>query len=58
VGIREDGHVEVLEGLKDNERVVTTGAFGLGDGTKIKIVQGEEKKDGAAEKTETKKDEK
>jgi len=41
VGIREDGHVEILEGLKDSERVVTTGAFGLGDGTKIKIVQGE-----------------
>jgi HlyD family secretion protein len=47
VGIREDGEVEILEGLKDNERVVITGAFGLGDGTKIKIVQSEEKKDGA-----------
>jgi multidrug efflux pump subunit AcrA (membrane-fusion protein) len=41
LGIREDGHAEIVEGLKDNERVVTTGAFGLGDGTKIKIVQGE-----------------
>ena len=41
VGIREEGHVEIIEGLKDNERVVTTGAFGLGDGTKIKIIQGE-----------------
>ncbi|MFS8084195.1 MAG: efflux RND transporter periplasmic adaptor subunit [Acidobacteriota bacterium] len=38
VGIREGEHVEILEGLKDNERVVTTGAFGLGAGTKIKIV--------------------
>lgn len=46
VGIREDGHVEIVAGLKDDERVVTTGAFGLGDGTKIKIVQGEEKKGG------------
>lgn len=41
VGIRETGHAEILEGLKDNERVVTTGAFGLGDGTKIKIVPGD-----------------
>lgn len=41
LGIREDGNVEIVEGLKDNERVVTTGAFGLGDGTKIKVVQGE-----------------
>lgn len=58
VGIREDGHAEILKGLKDNERVVTTGAFGLGDGTKIKIVQGEEKKDGAGEKSGEKPDQK
>ena len=58
VGIREGGHVEILEGLKDNERVVTTGAFGLGNGTKIKIVQGEEKKEGAGEKTGEKSDKK
>jgi multidrug efflux pump subunit AcrA (membrane-fusion protein) len=53
VGIRDEGHAEILEGLKDNDRVVTTGAFGLGDGTKIKIVQGEEKKDGADKTPET-----
>jgi HlyD family secretion protein len=45
VGIRDNGRAEITEGLKDNERVVTQGAFGLGDGTKIKIVQGEDKKD-------------
>jgi HlyD family secretion protein len=58
VGIREDGHVEIIEGLKDSERVVTTGAFGLGDGTKIKIVQSEEKTDGAGEKSGEKSDKK
>ena len=49
VGIRDGNRVEITEGLEENERVVTQGAYGLGDGTKIKIVQGEEKKD-ASEK--------
>jgi multidrug efflux pump subunit AcrA (membrane-fusion protein) len=39
VGIRDAGRAEITEGLKDNERVVTTGAFGLGDKSKIKIVE-------------------
>ncbi|MFN2598949.1 MAG: efflux RND transporter periplasmic adaptor subunit [Pyrinomonadaceae bacterium] len=39
VGIRDAGRAEITDGLKDDERVVTTGAFGLGDGTKIKIVE-------------------
>jgi membrane fusion protein (multidrug efflux system)/multidrug efflux system membrane fusion protein len=38
VGIREDKRAEITDGLKEGERVVSTGAFGLGDGTKIKIV--------------------
>ena len=37
VGIRDGDRVEITDGLKDNERVVTQGAYGLGDGTKIKI---------------------
>jgi HlyD family secretion protein len=49
VGIREGGRVEITEGLKDNEHVVTQGAYGLGDGTKIKIVPGEEKKENGKE---------
>lgn len=52
VGIRDEGRAEILEGLKDNDRVVTTGAFGLGDGTKIKIIPGEEKKEGSDKKDE------
>lgn len=43
VGIRGDKRAEITEGLKEGERVVTTGAFGLGDGTKIKISQGKDK---------------
>jgi multidrug efflux pump subunit AcrA (membrane-fusion protein) len=53
VGIRDSGHAEITEGLKDNEPVVTTGAFGLGDGTKIKVVQPEEKKEEKEEKKES-----
>jgi HlyD family secretion protein len=39
VGIRDGGRVEITDGLKDTESVVKTGAFGLGDGTKIKIME-------------------
>jgi len=39
VGIRDNGHAEIAEGLKEAERVVTTGAFGLSDGAKIKILE-------------------
>lgn len=46
VGVRDGDRIEITEGLKDNEKVVTQGAYGLGDGTRIKIVQGEEKKAG------------
>lgn len=56
VGIRDGEQIEITEGLKDNEKVVTQGAYGLGDGTKIKIVQGE-KKEGGGE-TSNQKDEK
>lgn len=39
VGIRDGGRAEIADGLKDDERVVTTGAFGLDDKSKIKIVE-------------------
>ena len=56
VGIRDGDRVEVTEGLKDNERVVTQGAYGLGDGTKIKIVEGEVKKEGADKSSDSDKE--
>lgn len=36
IGIRDGGFAEITDGLKENERVVTTGAFGLSDGAKIR----------------------
>lgn len=39
VGIRDAGRAEITEGLKEDERVVTTGAFGLADKSKIKITE-------------------
>ncbi len=45
-GIRDAARVEITSNLKDSETVVTTGAFGLGDGAKIKEIE----KTDAAEK--------
>ncbi|HXY03538.1 MAG TPA: efflux RND transporter periplasmic adaptor subunit [Terriglobales bacterium] len=38
-GIRESDEVQIVEGLKAGERVVTSGAYGLPDNTKITIEQ-------------------
>ncbi|HYY42298.1 MAG TPA: efflux RND transporter periplasmic adaptor subunit, partial [Pyrinomonadaceae bacterium] len=57
VGIRDGGRAEIAAGLKDDEQIVTTGAFGLSDGAQIKIVsatetdEGKEGKAGAATET-------
>lgn len=37
-GIEDNGMVQILSGLKSGEQVVTTGAYALDDGTKVKIV--------------------
>ncbi|HWG38669.1 MAG TPA: efflux RND transporter periplasmic adaptor subunit [Terriglobales bacterium] len=36
-GVRADGRVQILSGLQAGQRVVTQGAYGLADGTQIKI---------------------
>jgi HlyD family secretion protein len=36
-GIREDDEVQIVSGLKAGERIVTEGAYGLPDGTKVKF---------------------
>ena len=36
-GIRQGDHVQITKGLSGNEKVITTGAYGLPDGTKIRI---------------------
>jgi multidrug efflux pump subunit AcrA (membrane-fusion protein) len=45
VGIREGGRAEITRGLREDERVVTAGAFGLEDGSKIKIAEPAEEGD-------------
>jgi len=37
LGIRQDDDVQILEGVNETDKVVSTGAYGLPDNTKIKI---------------------
>ena len=37
LGIRQDDYVQILEGVGAGDKVVTTGAYGLPDNTKIKV---------------------
>lgn len=39
-GIHANGEVEIMSGLHAGQRVVTTGAFGLPDGTKVRVTAG------------------
>ncbi len=51
VGVREGDDVQILDGVKEGDRVITQGALGLDDKAKIKVGSGEDKPDnGAAEK--------
>jgi HlyD family secretion protein len=38
-GIREDDEVQILSGLQAGQRVVTQGAYGLPDGTKVTVAE-------------------
>src|SRR6267378_3121518 len=51
-GIRQGDQVQILEGLAEGERVITSGAYGLPDNTKIRIEPAPE-----SDKTETDKGE-
>jgi len=48
LGIRNGDDVQILEGLTATDKVVTTGAYGLPDKTKIKIEAAEPPAEGAA----------
>jgi len=37
VGIRQGSEVQITQGLKADDRVITTGAYGLPDNTRIKF---------------------
>lgn len=40
VGIQDNGLVQILSGISVGDRVVTEGAYGLDDGTKVKVISG------------------
>jgi RND family efflux transporter MFP subunit len=54
VGIRQDDDIQITDGLADGDKVVTTGAYGLPDNTKIQI----EAPPAPEEKTDPTKDDK
>lgn len=39
IGITQDGKVQITKGLQPGETVVTTGAFGLDDGTQVQVAK-------------------
>jgi multidrug efflux pump subunit AcrA (membrane-fusion protein) len=41
VGIREGDQVQITKGLKGGERVVSSGAYGLPNDTKVKVAEAE-----------------
>ena len=43
-GIRDDKQVQILSGLETGQQVVTSGAYGLPDGTKVTVSKGPEHK--------------
>jgi HlyD family secretion protein len=40
VGIHDNGLVQILNGISSGDRVITEGAYGLNDGTKVKVTSG------------------
>jgi multidrug efflux pump subunit AcrA (membrane-fusion protein) len=65
LGIRQDDDVQILEGVSESDKVVSTGAYGLPDNTKITIeaapaegAKDEKKDDPKDEKKDDSKDEK
>jgi HlyD family secretion protein len=43
VGIRQDDNIQIVEGLKERQIVVSTGAYGLPDGTKVSVETAKDK---------------
>lgn len=41
-GVRQDGQVQIVSGLQAGERVVTAGAYGLPDNTRVQVQPGRE----------------
>ncbi len=47
LGINDGEDVEITKGLNGSETVITTGAYGLDEGTKVKVGKAEEDEDKA-----------
>ena len=45
VGIRQDENVQILDGLKEGQSVVASGAYGLPDNTKVSVEAAKEQTD-------------
>ena len=52
IGIEDEGMVQILSGLKSGDQVVTTGAYALDDGSKVKVVSSSEMEKDAGGKAE------
>jgi RND family efflux transporter MFP subunit len=55
VGIRNGDDVQIVEGVSPNEKVVTNGAYGLPDKTKIKVEAAEAPAEGSKPSADAKK---
>jgi HlyD family secretion protein len=40
VGIHDNGLVQILSGISSGDQIITEGAYGLNDGTKVKVTSG------------------
>ena len=36
-GVREDNKIQIVEGIKEGERIITSGAYALPDKTKVAV---------------------
>jgi RND family efflux transporter MFP subunit len=52
VGIRQDENVQILDGLKEGQSVVASGAYGLPDNTKVSVEAAKEKETGTGKGSE------
>ena len=60
IGIKQDDDVQIVEGLKEGQTVVTEGAYGLPDNAKVAVeaAKEEEKPSAGQDSKDTDKDEK
>jgi HlyD family secretion protein len=52
-GIRDGEDIQITSGINAGEQVITAGAYGLDDGTKVKVAAADEKKDEPAANDKT-----